>query len=207
MSIFRRRKKIKIKNKGNPNELLIYLRWNSYSGYSTTEKVALTPIPEILKKFYNNADSYDVNIKSEFNDIEYPVFDLDEIDYKNTFTSVFKDKPYVIFKTSVTDECTKYWAILGEPLENGKKNIYWRTCNDPKYVKYTEAKGVFYIRGLYENKIRKPIVVENNGEHSDNFKLYIDKLVDYYNQEALELSVLKYKTPELILKFDRRKKL
>ena len=65
------------------------------------------------------------------------------------------------------------------------------------------------MRGTYENISRKPTIVSKNREEdfSDNLKLFIEKLVSYYNNEALEMSVLKYQTPELILRFDRKRKL
>jgi hypothetical protein len=40
-----------------------------------------------------------------------------------------------------------------------------------------------------------------------NFKVFIEKLEHFYSNEGLELSVLKYKEPNMILKFDRKNKL
>jgi len=36
---------------------------------------------------------------------------------------------------------------------------------------------------------------------------FIDKLDTYYNKEGLELSVLRYKDPTMLIKYNRRRKL
>ncbi len=63
------------------------------------------------------------------------------------------------------------------------------------------------IRGLYEDLSRKPRLNEINGNLSKNFQLFIDKLSMYYNKEGLELSVLKFKDPNLLIQYNRKKKL
>ena len=63
------------------------------------------------------------------------------------------------------------------------------------------------IRGLYENKEKKPVLYEINGNLSKNFQLFIDKLRIYYNREGFELSVLRYNDPSLLLRFNRKRKL
>ena len=50
-------------------------------------------------------------------------------------------------------------------------------------------------------------ILHINGNLSTNFQLFIDKMFIYYNNEGLELSVLRYKNPQLLIKFNRKLKL
>lgn len=198
-NIFKRKKK----NVEVPNELKLFFQYISHSGYSRENKQKRMIFDDILSNFKKNNDEYNVYISSTFNGVTYPSFDLDTIELKNTFMDIYSGVPYIIFQSSKN----KYWGILANPNKNIFDDTKWLTCNDPQYVRFSKLRNGFQIRGLYENFKRKPIVVEKNGDYSENFQKFIKKLKSFYNSEALELSVLKYKTPELILRYDRKLKL
>ena len=83
----------------------------------------------------------------------------------------------------------------------------WKICNDEKYISFCRAHNVLIIRGIYETEARKPNLYHINGNLSKNFQLFIDKMVIYYSKEGLELSVLRYKEPAMLVKFNRKQKL
>lgn len=83
----------------------------------------------------------------------------------------------------------------------------WKICNDKKYTSLCVEINKNIMRGMYENKNRKPVLYETNGQLSENFKNFIDKILYYYNNEGFELSVLRYEDKELLIQFNRKLKL
>ena len=119
---------------------------------------------------------------------------------------MFSHDSYVIFQSSEDH----YWGILDKNFRKFS-DIFeyhnWKICNDSKYVQYCFNKQHIVIRGLYEDKNRKPFVVKTHGELSDNFKLFITKLEDFYKNEAFELSVLRYHDADMLVKYNRKLKI
>lgn len=185
------------------DELIFYYQYFEYYSYSSRNKNIILPLIEIFEKFRKQPEDCDVYIKNEYNGVAYPMFDLDTIEHKETFEEIYFNTPYVLFKSS-TDH---YWGILGVENKNITTDTYWLSCNDPKFVKMNMESDYFKIRGLYDKLNRKPHIHNINGKLSDNFQAFIDKMVYFYNNEALELSILKHKDPQMILKFDRKRKL
>lgn len=54
---------------------------------------------------------------------------------------------------------------------------------------------------------RKPVLYYEHGNLSKNFKLFVEKVIKYYNNEGFELSVIRYKDPSMLIKFNRKRKL
>jgi hypothetical protein len=74
-------------------------------------------------------------------------------------------------------------------------------------VSFAKSQNLLLIRGLYENRSRKPALYETHGNLSGNFKLFIDTLEKYYKTYGLELSILRFQDPEMLLQFNRKQKL
>lgn len=207
---------------------LIFLREYQYSaGYCTNIGYVYETIDTIIKKFKSNVDNkFGVAIESAFNNINYAFFDLDTKEKLDLFEKLYEDVSHVIFISSIrkvedfqysgstkksdNDEPEHYWGIVDIPYDK-KSEIFrehnWKICNDQKYVEYCREYNSIRIRGLYENDSRKPRIYKESGVFSKNFKLFIDKLTTFYNNEGLELSVLRFKDPKMLILFNRRKKL
>lgn len=190
------------------NKLSFLREYTDHGDYGMDSGFYNESLNKIIKKFKNfelvNNDK--VAIKSKFNNIHYPIFDLDDLEMLEIFKTLYSDESYAIFKSS--DE--HFWAFLDAPHKNTKDIFYntnWKICNDQKYVTFSIGNKNLIVRGLYENKKRKPYLFEKNGILSKNFQLFIDKLSIYYNKEGLELSLLRYKDPELLFQFNRKIKL
>lgn len=191
----------------NKNQLIFFRQYDGSSGYSTVTKFSREKIYKILLKFKKETSTNNkVNISSEFNKYFYPIYDLDTLGNYDLFKKLHTANSYVIFRSSQDH----YWAILDTPYPK-KKNIFydhnWKICNDANYINFSVCNNKLMIRGLYESMDRKPVLYETNGKLSKNFQLFIDKILIYYNREALELSVLKYKDPSMLIKFNRKRKL
>jgi len=190
-------------------ELVFYRSYGYFGGYSTEQKFVKEFIDRILSIWRYKTDlSKDDNVlvESKFNGVYYPFFDLDNDTNLDLFKKVYSDAPYAIFSSSYN----RYWGILDTPYDNLNEiftDTNWKVINDQKYVSFSKNFNTLYIRGLYENEGRKPRLYETNGNLSENFQLFINKMTKYYNHEALELSVLKSKDPALIIKFNRKLKL
>jgi hypothetical protein len=188
------------------DSLYFYRQYTQYGTYSDNEKIKREKISQIIEKFkmmVNNDGG--VCIESKFNGLIYPFFDLDE-QYLDLFKKLYASTPYVIFKSS-TDH---YWGFLDTPKKNNIDIFYdhnWKICNDQKYINFSREYNRLFIRGLYEKEERRPRIFETNGNLSKNFQLFIDKLSIYYSKEGLELSVLRYQDPTMLIKFNRRRKL
>lgn len=201
----------KLKNyfsKGDKNGLKFYQQETISDSYSTDEILVSTKIRKIISNF-KNSHKTDIVISSNFNNIRYAIFDLDSFDNKELFKKIYSDVPYVIFLSS-SDNSDHFWGILDVPYKKYSEifnDTNWNVCNDNKYVSFCKAHGFMMIRGLYQNKKRKPHIYETNGNFSENFQLFIDNVTTYYDRESLELSVLKYQNDEMLIKYNRVKKL
>lgn len=194
----------------NKNKLIFNRQYTSYGAYSSKEKFKTESVEEILSR-YKSKKSVDgiegtVCIESKFNNKIYPVFDLDNQVHFDLFKTVFSETPYVLFKSS--DE--HYWGILDTPCKHMKdiyENYNWKIINDSNYCGFSKSFNKLYIRGLYESKDRKPVVYEINGNLSENFQMFISKLEYYYNNECLELSILRYRNHDMLLQYNRKIKI
>lgn len=176
--------------------------------YRDENKISRKNIEKIISKFKKNIENDDqfVSIESIFNNIRYPFFDLDTNEKLMLFKQLFLDKSYVIFQSS-TDH---FWGIVDEKYKFKKDIFYdfnWKSCNDINYIEFSRENNILTIRGLYENEERKPKLYETRGVLSKNFQLFISELIKYYDNEGLELSVLRYKDPTLLIKLNRKLKL
>ena len=205
-------KKIKSKKNSHDNtflkDTLCFLeQYTYYGGYSSVERYMISFLDSIISRYKEMTNNNGiVNIESKFNNANYAVFDLDTQEHLDLFKTIYASTPYALFKSSTNH----YWGIVDFPYDRIQQ-IYidhnWKVCNDQKYVEFTRKHDRMTIRGLYENDQRKPHLYEIHGNLSQNFKLFIDKLCIYYNKEGLELSVLRYKDPILLIKFNRKRKL
>lgn len=198
-------KKVRVKK----NELSFIYSYIHYGNYSNDNILKPKYLEFILNKFKKNVNVNDLNIQieSKFNDEYYAFFDLDDDQEKlKLFKDLYNDMSYAIFHSS----SDHYWAILDKPYKNIKdifSNANWKICNDTKYVNFSFNHKKLIMRGSYESKERKPVLYETYGILSKNFQLFIDKLYYYYNNEGLELSVIKYKNHELLIQYNRKLKL
>lgn len=206
--------------KVDKNELS-FLRQYIYIGdYNEDNIWVKNDLSKILQRF--RRETFNTNtifIESKFNNLYYPFFDLDTEENLQLFKELYKDQPYVIFKSSSISqpelykspiERDNFWAILDIPykkLDTIFTNHNWKICNDHKYVEFSKSKKYLAMRGLYEDEKRKPFILEQNGTLSKNLQLFIDKLTKYYSREGLELSVLRYRDPRMLIKFNRKNKL
>ena len=174
------------------NKLTFIFQYTKYGTYSEIDKYKILSLDSILCKFRKVIQpKYTATIKTEFNNIHYAMFDLDNFEKLNLFKSIFNDDAYVIFESS--DD--HYWAFLDRPykkIDDIFSYFNWKICNDDKYVGMCIKSNMIIIRVLYETFDRKPHQIENNGILSDNFKLFILAIEDYFNAEGFELSVLRY---------------
>ena len=187
---------------------LSFFREYVYNGsYSRDNVFAKENLNVIIQKFKAKVTNDNtVSIESKFNNKYYPVFDLDTQEHLDLFKTLYTDSSYVIFCSSAGH----YWGFLDNPVEKLEDVFYdhnWKICNDEKYISFCRAHNVLAIRGVYETEARKPNLYHINGNLSKNFQLFIDKMAIYYSKEGLELSVLRYKNPQLLIKFNRKLKL
>jgi hypothetical protein len=203
--------------------------FHSDTDYGSTTKYAYESINKIINRFKReDSPTYNVTIENKFNGKFYPIFDLDKEEHLELFKKLYTDTPYVIFissfkkpdntlissgvtySTQVDLDREHHWAILDVPYDKQKDILSdhnWKICNDKRYVSYCIERKSIVIRGIYENKSRKPQLNETNGNLSKNFQLFIDKIHKYYSNEGLELSVLRYKNHDMLLTFNRKQKL
>jgi uncharacterized protein YxeA len=189
------------------NELSFLRQYTDHGSYSSDTGFYKEPISKILKVFNKKVVNRDkVFIESKFNKKYYPMFDLDDIKILDLFKKLYSDVSYAIFMSSEDH----YWAFVDKPyrkLSDIFLDYNWKICNDQGYVSCSVNSNTLVIRGLYENKTRKPHLFETNEILSKNFQLFIDKLIIYYNREGFELSILKYQDSEMLIKFNRKQKL
>jgi len=188
------------------DELIIFHEYIVYSTYSEDNKSKIMSIADIFKRFKKKATipkKWGVYVKSEYNGISYPMFDLDTIEHKETFEKLYSDVPYVLYQSSIDH----YWGILGVEKPNIFTDTYWISCNDTDFVNMTKERKHFRLRALYEELNRKPVLIKVSGDISKNFEEFNNKVQSFINNDAMELSILKYKNPQMMLKFDRKRKL
>lgn len=190
-----------------PDKLQYYKQYTYNGGYSNKEKFKKENINDILNFFRRSVTpSGGVSIESKFNDIYYSFFDLDDLNKLELFKKLYASTPYALFKTSPDH----YWAIVDQSFKKIQDIFFepnWKVCNDQKYVEFSRNYNKLYIRGIYENENRKPCLYHTNGTFSKNFQLFINNLCIYYNKEGLEISVLRYKDPLMLIKYNRKRKL
>lgn len=196
----------------NTNELTFLKQITKYGSYSNTTELVKCKINDVINSYKKDItpSSGAIVIESVFNNIYYPVFDIDTLEDYALFRNIYSPTPYVLFASSNENNNTHYWGILDVPYNNINDIFYdhtWKICNDPKYIKFCRQYNYITTRGLYENKNRKPQLYHTNGNLSENFQLFIDKLLSYYNKEGLELSILKYQDHDLLIKFNRKRKI
>ena len=198
-------KSLFIVEKDNLSFLEQYTYYDSYSNVDKLRPQYLSKILDIYRSSVQCSSGM-VSIETKFNNVYYATFDLDTDDNLVLFRHLFQSSPYVLFASSEGH----YWGIVDVPHDNIKEIFYepmWKNCNDQNYVTFCRDKNTILIRGLYSNDDRKPKLHTTRGTFSKNFQLFIDKLCIYYNKEGLELSVLRYKDPKMLMKFNRRRKL
>lgn len=217
------------------NKLIFYREYTHYGSYHNSTRFKNEFIETILYRFKQESSPNNyISISSKFNNKNYPFFDLDSEEDLELFKKIYSNKSYVIYcsstnnDTSTTtirtapsnsgstttninpDEKTHYWGILDVPYKNVKDILLdtnWKVCNDSKYVSFAKSQNLLLIRGLYENRYRKPALYETQGNLSGNFKLFIDTLEKFYKTDGFELSILRYKNPDMLLQFNRKQKL
>ena len=203
--------------KSKINELTYLRQYTHHSDYDSSEKMKYESIDSIMKYFRKMIDIDEkcgLSIESKFKDVIYPVFDLDCKSKYELFKTLHEDTPYVIFISSCNDDDDEkkyhYWGIIGNSNKKFKElisNQNWKICNDNNYVKFSTEISKILIRGIFENKNRKPKLFEKNGILSEDFEMFISKLESHYNTNGFELSVLRYKNTELLIQFNRKLKL
>lgn len=171
-----------------------------------------TTYDKIKIEIFGGSDSK-LLIESTYNNLIYPVFDLDNENKLKKFKEIITEK-YVIFRSSkrYDDETDKvinhYWAILDLPLTNIKdfihSDITWNVINDSKYISFTKNSNAFFIRALYKTKERKPVITYESKDLSENFSSYIKKMENFINTKSLELSATKYKNLILLKMYNRK---
>jgi hypothetical protein len=205
--IINKLRKTKILFRVEQDNLSFQEQYTYRGGYSNEERLRPEYLPQIIFNFRNkiNPDGY-ITIESKFNDTHYAVFDLDCDEHLILFRHLYQATPYALFLTSPDH----YWGIVDLPYEK-IDDIFqeptWKVCNDQNYISFCRNKKMLLLRGLYENNDRRPKLYTTRGIFSKNFQLFIDKLCIYYNKEGLELSVLRYKDPTMLIKYNRRRKL
>lgn len=202
-------KKNKIKDHPRENQLIIkyeyeYSPWSSYSSETRIKRGYIDELRENFKqgKFFN------ILVISEFNNIKYPFFDIDELSKYNHFV-----KNATCNYVSLQSSPGHFWIIIDKPFSNFsdfKKDELvndWIVYSDNKYQTMTNDRKEFHIRGYFEKLERQPVLIDKIGTFSDNFKEFISQLEKYFEYDALELSFLRYKDPDVLLKYRRIKKL
>ena len=176
----------------NKDELSFYRKYESSSGYSTIMRYTLENLDTIFIKFRKKQNNnYSINIETSLNNINYATFDLDDNDKLLLFKKLYSANSYVIFQS----------------VKDIFYDANWKICNDKNYVNFSSERKKLFIRGLYDKMDRKPVVYYEHGNFSKNFKLFVEKVIKYYNNEGFELSVIRYKDPSMLIKFNRKRKL
>jgi len=195
--------------KKNIDELYLLRQFTRTRDYSADiTKIRSTDIDFMLNQYKNLIDYHDLLILSKFNDNNYPFFDIDELSKYNHFCRTTNHN-YVSFQSSPGH----FWVIIDEPFKNVadmvKNPLYsdWLVYSDNRYVSMCIERDDFYIRGTFKTLDRQPVIVNKIGTFSDEFKLFIFKLNEHFETNGLELSLLRYKDPEMLVQHKRVKKL
>lgn len=216
---FKRKNKSENELVTNNNELSFQLHYKVSDGYGSCEKSKSESIDKIINLF-RTANKFQktqgLTIESKMNDLYYPMFDLDSKSKCELFKTLYVDTTYIIFSSSYNNNTLDdnldchYWGFIDNShvkLDTIFSDMNWKICNDEKYVDFSIRNRKLVMRGLYENKYKKPHIYEKNCVFSENFELFINKLEYYYNNEGFEMSILRYHDPELLIKYNRKLKL
>lgn len=199
MNLFRK------KNKG----LQLYLHKRRYGVYSDTTIIKKRSKERLLNYFKSRKLRKNdmVCIEPFYNGCYYPMFDLDDLEKLELFKDIFSNEPYILFQTSPKH----YWAFIDKSYENFqdiKELTNWHVCNDKNFVESSLIEKRLFIRGLYDSTDRKPkIIFRNKFDFSKNFINFVNDLESWYKNTALELSALLYRDKDLLLLYNRKKKL
>jgi len=191
------------------DSLILYRQYNRSQGYGTVERIRKTDYDFMLKEYKNNYFEYAPYLVSKYNEKHYPFFDIDNHNDYNHFTTNMKDYNYVVFQSSPGH----YWVIVDDDFldfnDFKSKSIYnhWSVYCDKKYQDLSLEKRMFFIRSTYKNLDREPKLIETHGEITPDFRTMVSKIEDFFVDDSLHLSVLKYKNKDLLLKMDRINKL
>jgi len=206
-SIFNFKKNIEIKKrkiiKKELNYYYYHVYYDSYSHASDIYSI------NDIKKF--NKNNMNLVISTYFNGNHYPVLDIDSKIQYDLFCSVEHTFNYVSFSSS-NEKDQHYWIIIDSPISDVNKynssiNIDTKIICDQKYCAYTSEHQIFLLRADYKNNRRKPKLIAKVGVISDDLELFVTKFINHLNTEALRISALRYKTPELYIQYKRILKL
>jgi hypothetical protein len=166
-------------------------------------KSKYTTIDKLKKKALYSSSIIHGVINTTYNNIKYPVYDLDSEDMLSTFKTEVKDD-YVLFQSSPG----RYWAILDIPLtklSDYKTNINWNVINDNNYRHMCLSRGDCVVRFTYKTIERKPFIIKPyDNSFSDNFKEMIDKFENLIEEDGLEISTLIWKNTNLLNLFNTK---
>jgi hypothetical protein len=191
----------------NENDLYFRrdLTKSSGYGYVTLERnIKQTKITHLYKQM----SYFDFYIISKMNNGIYPMFDIDDYNTYQNFLSNNENK-YVTIQSSKNH----FWVILDTPFnkynEFVESKIYneWNVYSDNKFNSMCNRKEDFYIRGTFEKLERQPNIIHKSDNLSVDFNIFINKLTQYFSETSLELSILRYKEEDMLLKYNRILKL
>lgn len=196
--------------KKNVKDALIFTQTvQRYDSYSTnTDYICLDNIQKLVQDYRQDKTSNYPFPTTNYNGKLYAMLDLDELDKYNDFCKNFDGK-YVIFQSSPGH----HWAFIDEEFETfsdfTKSELIndWIVYTDEKYNTFSRFREYFSIRGWFETLDRQPALIYESDNLSKNFKEFIDKLENYFQTTSLELSMLKYREPNMLNLYKRQKKL
>jgi hypothetical protein len=193
------------------NNLDIYILVEKYGRYTSNEKKQKISVKDVLNEYRthtNIKNAGDVLVTTKYNGVFYPFLDIDDVETYNFFCNNTNYK-YV----SVESSTDHHWIFIDKPFKtyndfiNSELYIEWCFFTDDKHSKLYNEDQEFYIRGFYQNYDRMPKIKDVDKHCSDNFKEYIVELKKYFEHTAMELSIIKYKDPDLYKQYVRIKKL
>jgi hypothetical protein len=191
------------------DSLILYRQYNRTQGYGSVERVRKTDFNFMLKNYKNNDFDYLPFLISKYNGKHYPFFDIDNHNDYNHFCSNAKNYNYVVFQSSpshywifVDDEFTSFDTFKEKPIYD-----FWSVYCDKNYQDLSLNKKMFFVRSTYKNLDREPKLIYKNGDFTTHFKVMVEKIEKFFVNESLEMSILRYKNKDLLLKKDRINKL
>ena len=135
--------------------------------YQTMTRMNYISFNHALNRILRNDDCY-LAIKSQFNNIHYPVIDVDDYNELPRVLSSLQTRyiPYVIIQSSPSH----YWVII----DKGKKNFIEANrvllllgkvgCKD--YYKVSQNEKCFVIRAFYQSRERIPKILSFYQHHT-----------------------------------------
>jgi len=193
------------------DNLDIYILVEKYGHYRSSEKKYKISVKDVFNEYRthtNIKNAGDILVTTKHKGVFYPFLDIDDVEtYKNFCDNT--NYKYVSVKSSPEH----HWIFIDKPLKtytnfiNSELYIEWCFFTDEKHSKLYNEDKVFYVRGFYQNYDRMPKIQDVDKHCSDNFKEYIGELKKYFEQTSMELSIIKYKDPDLYKQYVRIKKL